>query len=518
MKKIAFTVFAAALCASAWAEIKMPSVFGDNMLLQREMPVKVWGLAEPNAQVRVEFAGQKKSTKAGADGAWSLKLDKMPADKNPREMSVFENGKLGAKFANVLVGEVWIAGGQSNMEFSLRFAQDAAKNLKEAGDPCLRYFSQNTRVLAQAPRFDSDQGKWTLPSPKTARMYSAVGYLFAKNLRAELDVPVAIIFAALGGSKMIAWTPEDAAGGCEYTKSVVEEFKKKNASYSYADALKAWEVQYARWQEIAKKRKAEGKRVFNSPHKPCENSCTRIAFTPCQLYNASVAPFAGFSARGVIWYQGEADSGGLFPTEIESPRGRSLDFFSEQMALLIKSWRAKFENPEMPFIQVQLASFRDQPGRNWPLTRAKQLAVSKIVPRCYTANIIDCGEEDNIHPKDKQTVANRLSAIALSQVYGKKGASPFAPAVKAVEYKGGKAIVDFGEPLEGRGEPRGFEAKVGGKWARADAELSGGKVSVSRGGAEIEGVRYLWKSWARPDAWLYGKNNLPAFSFEDAKK
>ena len=500
----------------------MPSIFGDNMLLQRNMPVKIWGKADANAKIDVSFARQKKSTKADANGNWSLKLDKMSANKNPQEMIISENGKVGKTIKNILVGEVWIAGGQSNMQWRVRDCANAKENIAQANNPLVRYFSQNTSTLAKTPQFDCVNGAWTMPSPKVTGNYSAVAYLFARNLQRDLDIPIGIVFTALGGSKMIAWIPEENIAENAYTKSYLDGFKQKNASYSHADALKKWKVDFDKWLAERDRLKAQNKKIRTQPpHKPHPLTSIRITFTPSWLYNGVVAPLVGYGARGVIWYQGEADSGGLFPTEIASPHGYSLQFFSEQMQLLIKSWREKFKNPELAFIQVQLASFRKQPQRDWGMTRWEQLMTTKKVPNCYLTNIIDCGEEDNIHPKDKQTVADRMNNIALCEVYGKTNIQPHSPQFKSANYSGDSVEVSFdtfGKNIKSHGELRGFEVKVSGKWQKANATLSKNKVlAKSENGGKIEGVRYLWKAWAKPDVCLFNQDGLPVFSFINEK-
>ena len=505
---------------ASYAEIKMPSIFGDNMLLQRDSSVKIWGMADANAKVDVSFAGQKKSTKADAKGNWSLKLDKMSANKNPQQMKIFENGKIGKTIKNILVGEVWIAGGQSNMQWPVRRSQDAKKNIAEANNPLIRYFSQSTSKLSKTPEFSSTNGVWTIPSPKVVGNYSAVGYLFAKNLQRDLDVPVGIIFTALGGSKMIAWIPEEKLSEHKYTKSYLEGFKKKNSTYSLEDAMKQWKLDFDKWIAERDKLKAQNKKIKSQPpQKPHPLTCIRITFTPSMLYNGVIAPIASYTCRGVVWYQGEADSGGLFPTEIKSPHGYSLQFFSEQMQLFINSWREKFENPNLAFIQAQLASFSFG-DRDWGMTRWEQLKTTKL-PNCYLTNIIDCGEKNNIHPIDKQTVADRMEKIALAKVYGKTDVNALAPVFKSASYDGDSAKVVlnmFGRKLEVKGELRGFEVKVAGKWQKAKAELSGNDVLVkSLNGKKVEGVRYLWESWARPNACLFNQDGLPVFSFINEK-
>jgi len=510
-KTFLVSVVAALFFAAAQAEIKLPSIFSDNMLLQRGAAVKIWGKADAGAKVEVAFAGQKKSAKAGADGKWSVFLDKMQADKTPREMSVSENGKVSKTVKNILVGEVWIAGGQSNMGFTLKNCDDAKKHIASSANPLIRYFSQNTASMSKKPREDSLNGKWTECSPEASPNYSGVAYFFARALAQDLDVPVGVVFAALGGSRMIAWLPAEYVDAIPYTKKVQAEFLEKSRNYSYDEAVEKYKKAVAKWKKNADALKAKGKKPPRKPFAPNKTSPWRPTATPVYLYNSAVAPIAGFGARGVIWYQGESDS-----------NGEPLESFNEQFDLVVKSWREKFGNPDLVFIETQLASYC-APQRDWGLTRWKQYLATKSIPRCHMANIIDCGDEHDIHPKDKLTVGTRLEKVALREVYGKKAVRPYGPIMASVKYTPAAAEITFaldGAKLVGKGEPRGFELKIGGEWKSANAELAGQKVKVSPAGngkEKIEGVRYLWKNWARPDVWLFGSNDLPAMSFTHEK-
>ena len=509
MKKISLIFLSAILCGLSYAKIVMPNIFGDNMLLQRDSSVKIWGRADANANVDVAFAGQKKSVKANSEGWWSLKLDKMSANKNPQEMMIYENGKLGKTIKNILVGEVWIAGGQSNMQWDLKRSTDADKFINQPENQLIRYFSQNTYMLSTIPKFTCVNGNWTSASPKTRGDYSAVAYLFAEKLQKDLDVPVGIVFGALGASKMIAWIPEDKVDLLEYTKNVHQDFITRNAKYDYNLSKAKWEKEVEAWKKRCEKLKAENKPLPRRPRIPSQISFLPPFATPCYLYNAVIAPVAPYSARGVLWYQGESDS-----------KEESLKYFNEQFELVVKSWREKFENPNLAFIQVQLASFSIG-DRDWGLTRWKQYLATKTISNCYMANIIDCGEEKDIHPKDKTTVANRVENIALNEIYGKKDVRAYGPIISSVKYNDNRAVVSFntfGLKLKTVGEPRGFQIKVDDNWKDVQPVLNKDVVElVSNGGKKIQGVRYLWKNWARPDVWLFNEDGLPALSFINEK-
>ena len=507
MKKLSLIFLSAVLCGLTYAEVKMPSIFGDNMLLQRDMSVKIWGKADANAKVDVSFAGQKKSTKADVNGNWSLKLDKMSANKNPQEMTISENGKIGKTIKNILVGEVWIAGGQSNMQWNIYSTTEYKNFAERAKYPTIRYFNQNTCTLAKEPAFDSPKySSWlSIENPKNFAGCSAVGLYFAEKLMKDLDVPVGIVFTALGASKMICWLPEEKITSLPYLQKGWKNFQDGMAKYDYKKAYAKWEKDVVAWEEQVKQAKAQNK-AFNvkKPFEPDPLSCLNLKNqTPVYLYNGVVAPIAGYGARGVIWYQGESDS-----------YGETLTNFQSQFGLILDAWREKFENPKLHFIHSQLASFGK--GHAWPMTRWQQYLCSKNFKRVSVVCIADLGEKDDVHPRDKDIVGDRFAKLALEKVYGKK-VGGLAPEVEKVSYKNDTAVVQFntyGYALIGKGEPRGFEVRVNGKWCKAKAMLSGNSVIVkSLTGENVEAVRYLWCVWSKPEAWLFSKNGLPAFSF-----
>ena len=513
-------VFAALASASAFGEIKMPKIFSDGMVLQRDMPVKIWGTADANAKVEVEFAGVKKSAKACADGKWVVEFDKMPASKNPRAITVFENGNAGAKIGNVLVGEVWIAGGQSNMGWGLQNTTDVKASFERAKkNKILRYFKQSPRAIARTPQEDSPEGaKWERADVgKCALHWSAVGYYFGEKICEALDVPVGIVGTPLGATAMIAWVDEAAVEKDAYMKSTYADFKKRADKYdenAYLADLKIYKDKVAALEKENAERKKQGRPPKKLPwdyKEPNRISPVPHFRTPVWNYNAKVAPLRGLAARGIIWYQGESDT-----------NENSVPHFASQLKVLISAWRGYFEKPDMPFIMAQLSSFISSPNTKWPEARAAQLAVANSVPHAYAIPTIDRGESNDIHPKDKTTVGLRMANVALSQVYGVSTPNPFAPEFKSAEYSGGTATVLLetrGLEIESRGELRGFEVLANGKWEKADAKLDGGKIVLkSPDGADVSGVRYLWKNDPLSEICLFDSNGLPLYPFENLKK
>lgn len=511
----AFFAFALS-CGASFAAIWMPKIFSDNMMLQREKQVKIWGTAAPNAKVDVKFDGQSVSAKADAQGNWQLQLKPMRANKNAQSLTVLENGKAGAEIKNVLIGEVWVIGGQSNMQWTLAKTTDYP-SVKDLGDiPELRRFNQDLGAMAETPQKDSPKGaNWAVFNTAKDGDFSGVGFYFARALMKDIGVPVALISTPLGGTAMRTWIPESLFDKVPFLKSDLAAFKKEKAAYDYKAALEKWNKGVSAYNAAVAKAKADGKKIPERPAairaRPSEISPRRAQSTPCYNYNAKIAPLAGFAVRGFLWYQGESDA-----------NDASRPSFEEQFSLLINSWRSAWGSKNLPFLFVQLASFTTKP--DWAETRWAQYKTSKNVPLVYMANIIDCGEEKDIHPKDKTTVGSRLEKLALKYVYKMANVRADAPEFKSASFGGNAATVafdTFGGKLEGRGDAKGFEVLVSGKWAAAaSAQIQGADKVVVKApeGAVVQGVRYLWKNWALPEVWLFNQDGLPAVSFTSLKK
>lgn len=520
IKRTIVLAFGALACAFSFAKVEMPKVFSDNMLLQRQAPVKLWGTAEPNAKIEARFGGQSAKAVASDSGDWELWLKPMDASGENRTLSVFENGSESKTIRNVLVGEVWIAGGQSNMELPMREC-DTLKYAKENADyPQIRYFRQ-PNVIAKTPQKDSPKGShWFACSRKSVETMSGVAFHFAESLFKDLNVPVGILYSSSGATEMAAWTPREYGKLSPKLEAYMADFFKEAAAYdraAYEKALAEYKKKDAEYKarcEIAKKAgKPKPRRNWLEAIAPNEMSPRYHFRSPTYHFNSTVSPIVGYSLRGVIWYQGESDS-----------RDEKLSDFEQNFKILIKSWRDLWKMPKMPFLYVQLASYAvdGQPnGDRWPKTRWVQTLCQNSIPDTAMANIIDTGLKTNIHPTDKKTVGDRLEKIALRKVYGKKDVNAYCPLFKSAKYFNDRAEVSFrtfGRRLAGKGDPRGFELKIGGKWVPAEPRLYGGRVVVrapENTDGKICGVRYLWKNWAQPFVWLYNEDGLPAASFID---
>ena len=516
MKKLSAFILILASAAVLCAEIAMPKIFGDNMVLQSGKPVKVWGKADANSKVRVSYAGKNAEAKASADGLWSLHLPPLAASKKPEQFKVFENGKIAKTFSNVLAGEVWIAGGQSNMEFTIRNSTDFdAFKKRMAAEPqkysLIRFIKPKKSNISKTKLFDFDcDAEWTdIVSNPDFRFSSAVAFYFAERLVNELDVPIGLVITPLGGSSMTAWVPEEFLKGEPTFERELAAFNEKLATYDYQKALETFNRRVAEYEESVKAAKAAGKPEPKKPYDlqpvwtPDPITPTNIRFTPAWLYNAKIAPIAGYTARGVIWYQGEANL-----------TGRLDGTFTSRFNRLMQAWRAEWQDENLPFIFAQLPSFGRQ--RSWPETRWQQFESFKQTPNSHIVITIDTGEENDIHPKQKTPVADRFARIALNKYYG-KNITAYGPLPVSAKFDADSAVVklDCKTALKCRGNPRGFEARSGGKWVEAKAQVSPkGFVKISStDGAEIDAVRYAWFDWAVPQVCLFDSEDLPAAPF-----
>ena len=525
VKKLAILLFAACAAFGAGilrAEVRLPEIFSDGMVFQRQKPVKIWGTAEPGADVKVEFAGNSGSAKAGKDGKWSLFLGAMEASAEPREMRISENGKPAKTVKNILVGEVWILGGQSNMEWVLANTDDAKEAVARSGYPALRYFKMDSNRIEEKEQYFIPGARWIASNPKDSGGFSAVGFYFGEALLKDLKVPVGLVNVCKGGTSMRAWTPAEYIDNVPFNKRWMVDYNKKRADYlangGYEKRVEMMKGRRAKYEAACKKADAEGKPRPSAweygVSVPLKFAHVPFNEIPIWHWNAKVAPVAGYSARGVLWYQGESDGWG------ENPKYSPSFVFGEMYANMARAWRERWGCEKLFFLAAQLPSKGGAPA--WPRVRAQQISASDEIGAAACANIIDTGAENDVHPRDKTLVGRRLEKVALNSVYGDKSVLPTPRAVSA-EYRAGGAAVginSFGGKLEGRGQPRGFELKIGGKWVAAKPELKGGSsvwIASPDGKSVPEGVRYLWKPWAKPDVWIYNSQNAPLFPFKFEK-
>ncbi|HYE97355.1 MAG TPA: sialate O-acetylesterase [Planctomycetota bacterium] len=488
-------LFATVLASTAVADVKVPTVISDRMVLQRDKPVPVWGWADPGEAVTVEFAGQKKTATAGPDGAWKVALDPMPASAEGRAMSIA--GKNRIELQDVLVGEVWLCSGQSNMQWSVSQCAEADLEIAAGKHPLIRLITV-PQVASQKPLTEF-KGQWEACTPQTVGSFSAVGYSFGRQLHLTLGVPVGLIDNSWGGSAAEAWVRRD----------VLEKHDR------YAALLKSWDDRVAGWDEAKAKAdhaqrlqawEAGGKKGAQPrpPQNP-EGSNHR----PSNLYNGVLNPVIGYGIRGTIWYQGESNAGRAYQ-------------YRDLFPLLIRSWRDAWGQGDFPFYWVQLADFmaeKPEPAESaWAELREAQTMTMAALPNTGEAVIIDVGEGKDIHPRNKQTVGLRLARWALAKDYGMPIAHR-SPTFKSVEKKDGKLVVTFDHVGQGlyafdvqevrgcaiAGEDRRFV------WAQARI-VGKDKIEVwSDAVKDPVAVRYAWAD--NPVCNLYSREGLPATPF-----
>jgi sialate O-acetylesterase len=476
----ALVVLAGVATTAARAEVKVPALFTDHMVLQRDQADKVWGWAKPGEEVKVAIAGQTKTAKAAADGSWSVKLDPMPAG-GPHTLTIACPDNT-LTIQDVLVGEVWICSGQSNMQMDINSSYDADLEALTAKSPTVRLISV-PQVGTQELQKDF-KGKWEVATPETVRPFSAVGYLFGRQLHQTLDVPIGLIDDAWGGSAAEAWVRRD----------ILEKDPK------YAELIKRWEGMEKSYADASTpedaKKKLEGQMKGNA--------------RPGNIYNGVLKPTIGYGIRGVIWYQGESNSGRAYQ-------------YRDLFPLMIQAWREEWGIGDFPFFWVQLADFmaeKPEPGDSaWAELREAQTLTMSRLPKTGQAVIIDIGEGKDIHPKNKQDVAKRLARWALATVYGVN--VPYkSPTYKEMKVEGNKVVLKFDNVGGGLttfdvAEAKGFAVAGDDKawhWATSAKVTAPDTIEVTcdKVSAPVA-VRYGWAD--NPVVNVYSKEHLPLTPF-----
>jgi len=477
--------FSAAVAGVARADVKMPNIFGNHMVLQQGQKNRVWGLADPGEPIVVSIDKQTQKTTAGADGRWMVQLDPLSVG-GPHELSV--QGKTTIKFTDVLVGEVWICSGQSNMQWSVNASNDPDLERSAARFPKLRMVNI-PQVGTQEPQWNFN-GNWQVCTPETVGNFSAVGYFFGRQLHQTLDVPVGLINNAWGGSACEAWIRRELLA----------------ADPKYKVMLDGWVKNEATFAELS------GKSDLNEDQKKTLNSLRGQMsgnHRPANIYNGVLKSHLGYGIRGAIWYQGESNAGRAYQ-------------YRDLFPLMIESWRKEWGQGDFPFYWVQLADFmaeKPEPAESsWAELREAQTMTMSRLPNTGEAVIIDIGEGKDIHPKNKVDVGRRLARWALAKDYGVKIAH-HSPQFKAMEKQDAKIVLSF-EHVDGGwrpfdvNEPRGFAiAGADKKFVLAKATiLKDGRIEVASDQVPAPvAVRYAWAD--NPVCNMYSQAGLPLTPF-----
>jgi len=514
----------ALLAGTAHADVKLPAVLTDHLVLQRGKPVAIWGTADEGEEVTVKFGDQSKKTVAAKDGSWKVALDALTASAESRDLTV--KGKNEIILKDILVGEVWLCSGQSNMGMTVNRCINAEAEIAAANDPLLRVFHVPNTV-ANEPQKDvlkkSEDTRWLATTPQTAGTFTAAGYFFGRELRKELNVPIGLINTSWGGTRAEAWTSKPALESSPTCKPIVTGWEEHLKAYDSAVEKARHEAgQKATRERIAKIKAFNA--VPGAEQKPVPNATFR-AFAdqnnsqhrPSVLFNAMVSPLIPYTVKGAIWYQGESN------------QGRAVQY-QDLLPLLIKDWRSQWKD-EFSFYIVQLASYGN--GKTWPQpvgandTWAElqwaQLQTAINTPKCGLAVANDIGEMPDIHPKNKQEVGRRLALQALAKDYHKKDLVASGPTYESASVSGNKFLVSFtslGGGLKSRdgGDLKGFLVAGEDKMFKtAQAKIVGKQVQVwSDEVSKPVAVRYAWASWC-PEANLVNQEGLPATLFRTDK-
>ncbi len=497
--KVRFLCLLLIPCAALSAQVTLPKILASHMVIQRDLPVHIWGMAAPGEGVAVTFRGQTRTTKAGPLGRWSLYL-KPGAAGGPFQMTVTgtpatEGGAEPAAQAltldDILVGDVWVASGQSNMEFAMLQAATAAQDLPRAGDSNLRLLMVKKRASDHA-QDDTDTDGWAASSPDTARDFSAVAWYFAREIEKREHVPVGVIDSTWGGTVAESWTRLTALGeDASLAPLFVSRGKMTDGE---ADALLE-EKDENRQREEAK---AAGKPIPEFPwHPPLES------WAPGLLWNGMIAPLTPMAIRGVIWYQGESNS-----ALARAP------LYERIMRTLIEDWRREWGIGDFPFLYVQISNFKSTAAEDWAALREQQLKTLEL-NNTAMAVTIDIGNPDNVHPTDKVDVGHRLALAARVLSYGET-VEDSGPLFRQATPEGAMIRVwfDHAKGLKATGgEVSGFEvAGADGKFAPAMATIDGSTVvAASPTVSEPLYVRYGWAN--SPQCNLFNGDGLPASPF-----
>jgi sialate O-acetylesterase len=448
------------------SQVTLPPFFNCNMVLQQGIEIPVWGWASPGEKVTVTLGKNTVSTRTGKNGKWRVNLPKMDYG-GPYSMTV--KGKNFRTIEHILIGEVWVCSGQSNMEFKVSQAKNATAEIAAANYPDIRLFTVKKRV-AKEPQENLDEGEWWICSPESVPDFSAVGYFFGRNLYEHLKVPIGLIHASWGGTVAETWTSAETI------------------------------AQDPDFSEMLTKLKS----VDMNTTKVGPNAY------PTLLYNGMINPVIPYGIRGAIWYQGESNASRAQQYKRVFPN-------------MIKDWRTKWNQGNFPFLFVQLANFKKavtEPAESeWAELREAQTQTLQV-ENTGMANIIDVGDANNIHPTDKQTVGYRLSLAARKVAYGETLVYT-GPTYKGMKIDKSRIYITFDNVGKGLkvnnryGYVNGFTiaSKEGGfKWARATVVSENTVMVTSEAVDNPFAVRYGWAD--NPDDLdLYNIEGLPANPF-----
>ena len=468
--------------------LSLPGIYSDNMVIQRDKPFVLRGTADAKRIVVAKLGKQKRIAEVSEEGTWEITFAPMQADGKEYTLTV-ECGKESISYKNIVVGEVWLCSGQSNMAFKVRESSHIEKSLSNISDKDIRLYDMKPRVLTNAIEWDSiDLAKlnshnyylptsWQMQNKDNVMDFSAVAYHFGAMLADSLGVPIGLICNAVGGAPAEAFIDRKTLEFHPILVDILYNWKEN-------DMIQEWCRGRAK-QNIAKS----------------SNYLQRHPYEPCYLYETGIAPIASYPIKGAIWYQGESNAHNTELHEVIFPT-------------LVECWRKTWESPEMPFYFVQLSSI-NRPS--WPHFRDSQRRMAEIIPNCDYAVSSDKGDPTDVHPKEKAPIGERLARLALNGTYGMKNVKPQGPTIKRAVYENGNTIIEFdnaeqlttndGKPLRGL-EIGGVAGKCH-ELNEKEFKIEGNRIIIN---TKAHRIRYAWKPYS--DANLTDEEGLPASTFE----
>lgn len=482
---------------------ELPAIFSDHMVLQREVPIRVWGRSEPGTLVRISFGDRHAKTVAPATKRWEVELPPLPASALGRVLTI--QAEETHRFEDVLVGDVWFFSGQSNMNRTVTQVDRAEAELADTQVPGLRLFQAGRRV-ADRPEF-LGEGRWELSRRESVENFSALAFFTGRGLQREYGVPVGVIQCTWSGTRIRAWVPSEVLAAQPRFRTITEAWQHELADFP---RLKAeFEANLpkltAEWEAAVARAKEEG---TSPPSAPQLRTGAGTHYQPGGLYAGMIAPLAPFPIKGAAWYQGESDA--------SQP-----ELYRDLLTALIETWRSAFRNQRLPVVIVQLPNLRRGPepaGGGWPRLREAQLQVASRLPAVNLVTSIDLGDPADVHPKNKQPLAVRIqSAFGVIAQGEKKSEARLAPVPVAHSAVGASEIrIQF--------EPRGVALTLVGAmsglviagedrhFVPADLRIDGDSIVVSSPRvARPVSVRYAWG--ANPVAGLFSEAGIPVSPF-----
>ncbi len=495
--------------------MKLAAIFTDNMVLQRNKPVCIFGEYEPEKDNIITVSlGENKATAEISGERWYAYLPKMKAQEK-LDLTITSSGNEKIILKNIAIGEVWLAGGQSNMEYFISNSKDAEKHMSDMRKSNIRYYNVPRCGMLNEELFKAEKDShWELSDSDTLGTWSAVGCHFAKNLSEKLGCTVGIVGCNLGGTSASVWVDEETLSSDKDTNVYLEAYQKACGGLTKDEQIKVYDeylVYEKEWNERLAVIQKEHPELSWEEVQEKIGECKwpgpmgiKNPYRPCGLYNTMIKRIAPFTFRGIIYYQGEEDAS-------------RCETYYKLFTKLICKWREDFKDNEMPFLCVQLPMFAYENApddKTWPVIREAQMKASETLDNVHTAVILDCGELNNIHPIDKKPVGDRLSLLALKNVYGFDNCDAYGPIIKTIEKTsdGYKLLFNNAENgFEVRGKITGFEISYDGEnFEEIIPKISESVMHISCDSKAVE-IRYQWFNYN--DVTIFGKNGIPLAPF-----